>query len=98
MSASGKIEKLLHDGAQRHGMPVETYRERVQSVADRQGVSLLQVLEIIQDYDEMTPEGRSAVWQGLLEAEEMAQRLGIPRERLAAIWGIPAKGPPQRLQ
>jgi len=70
---------------------------RVLSVADRQGVSLLQVLGIIQDF-EMTPEAQSAVWQGLLEAEEMAQRLGIPRERLAAIWGIPAKGPPQRLQ
>jgi len=50
------IESLLQEGARRHGMTLEAYRNLIQAAADRAGISFEKALQVISVLDKMPPE------------------------------------------
>ena len=68
-----EIGKLLHEGAQRRGWPIDTYHSAVNRLAWQHSVTFQQGLQIVAHLDALTPEQQ----QALYKLKEAAARSGV---------------------
>ena len=79
------IENLLQEGARRRGVPLNAYRDLVQTKADIAGISFATALQVITAIEKMSPGERKALFEHLAIIERQAARYGMSVARFVRV-------------